>query len=167
MRKAVFSFALAALGSVMSAQAVVISWASETVLPGAASARLVYIDGGELPVYATGGVLQNTSPSADLATASGGAIDGVFLYEQTTTDNTLRDSGTYYVVLFNSDVSQYKVSTASLAWNSPDIGQNEMDAPTTFYASFTGDWTPVPEPSTAMLLCIGTAAALLRRRKRV
>ena len=162
MRKAFVCLTLAVLGA-MTSQAVVISWASEDLLSGATSARLVYITDGSAPVY-SGGVLQNGS---ELATASGAAIDGSFLYEQTTTDGTLRGSGAYYVILFNSDSSQYAVSLASIAYDSSMLGTSEFDPPETFFASSFGDWAPVPEPSSLALLGLGAAALALRRRKRL
>lgn len=161
MRKAVLSLVLAAFGGVMTSQAVVISWASDNLLSGTASARLVYITDGSTPSYNT--TLQN---GQELATASGAAIDGTFLYEQTTSDGTARSSGAYYVVLFNSDASQYAVSTSWVAYNDASLGTGEMDPPSTFLANGFGGWTPIPEPGSAALLALGAAALALRRRKR-
>ena len=165
MRSVFLGFALAVLGGVMSSQAVIIGWASENVLSGATSARLVYITNGGTPSYTTGPVLQNEG--AELATASGDAIDGSYLYEQTTTDDTTRTSGAYYIVLFNSDASQYAVSSTSIAYDDLRLGTGDADPPETFYATaFTG-WTPVPEPASGLLLCLGAAVLALRRRKTV
>ena len=164
MRKVFAGFILAVFAGVMTSQAVVISWASEAVLPEATSAQLVYVSNGATPPVYSGGTLQNGS---SLATASGAAIDGTYLYEQTTTDGSNPGSGAYYIVLFNSDASQYSVSTTSIAWNDSRIGTSEMDPPGTFSAAGFGSWTPVPEPSSAALLCLGAAAFALRRRKRV
>jgi hypothetical protein len=162
MRNAFLGFVLAVLGGALTSQAVVISWASESLPAEATSARLVYITDGTTPTY-SGGSLQG---GVELATASGAAIDGSFLYEQTTTDGTTRNSGAYYIVLFNSDASQYAVGSPAIAYNDSGLGTSEMDPGTTFSASSFGSWAPVPEPSAAALLGLGAAALALRRRKR-
>ncbi len=164
MRNVFLSFVLAVLGGVMSSQAVVISWASENLASGTVSARLVYVTSGA-PTYGVSG-LQNAG-GAELATASGLAIDGTMLYEQTTTDGTTRTGGAYYIVLFNSGASQYAVSTTSIAWDDARLGTSEMDPPETFIVGSFGNWTPVPEPSALALLGLGVSALALRRRKRV
>lgn len=162
MRKAFLGVVLAVLG-VLTSQAVVISWAGENLPAEATSARLVYITTGEAPSFATGGVLQNGS---DLATASGYAIDGGQLFAQMTTDGATRSSGAYYIVLFNSDVSQYAVGNLIIDYNASGLGTSELDPGNVFTATgFTG-WTPVPEPTSAALLCLGAAALALRRRKK-
>jgi hypothetical protein len=164
MRKTLLVSFLLAIGCTMTSQAVVISWASEALLSGTASAMLVFVSNGAAPTY-SGGVINNgvELPPA----ASGYAIDGTTLYPQETTDGTQRSSGTYYVVLFDG-AGQFAASTTSLAWNDSIISTDELDPISgTFTPGSFGEWQAVPEPSTAVLLCIGAAAAVMRRRKRV
>jgi hypothetical protein len=164
MRKTLLVSFLLAIGCAMTSQAVVISWASEALLTGTTSAMLVFVSDGSTPTYANDVISKGVElPPA----ATGYAIDGTTLYPQETTDGTQRNSGTYYVVLFDG-AGQFAVSTTSLAWNDSMISTDELDP---ISGSFTpgsfGEWSAVPEPSTAVLLCIGAAAAVIRRRKRV
>lgn len=162
MNKIVLAGFLVMFGWVVNSQAVVISWSSTGLLTGTASAQLVYVSNNTPPTY-NGSWSVNASP---LATASGGAVDVPYLYDQTTSDDTGRSDGRYYVVLFNTGSTQYAVSTDWLAYNDPKLGTSEFDPPSTFYANNFGTWQNVPEPSAAALLCLGAAAAALRRRKR-
>ena len=164
MRKAiVVSFSLA-IGCAFTSQAVVIHWAVDNPQSGTSSAILVYVSSGA-PTYADGAIANGV----ELGTAvSGLAITPAGIGEQATTDATPRSTGNYYVVLFN-DLSQYSVSSA-LAYNDASALTYDAMAPLSgsgFNPSSFGDWTAVPEPSTATLLCLGAAAAILRRRKRV
>ncbi len=145
MKKALIILLLAACGMVKTSQAVVISWASEALPDGTTSASLVYVseEGGD-PIV--------------IATASGYAIDGSYLYEQTSTDSTTRSSGYYYVIAYVGAASYESVE--QLAYNDSKVSTSEMDPAETFLVTF------VPEPGIATLLCIGAAAAALRRKQR-
>lgn len=162
MRNAFLGAVLSLLGA-MSSQAVVISWSGDSLPAEATSARLVYITNGETPSYSGGAVLQNGS---ELASASGYAIDNGTLFPQMTTDGITRSSGAYYIVLFNSDASQYAVGDLVIAYNDSGLGSSEFDPGAVFSSTSYGSWTPVPEPTSAALLCLGAAALALRRRKR-
>ena len=166
MKKAFLVSLLLALGCVWSSQAVVIHWSTDGYdgLSGATSAVLVYVSDGSNPVY-TDGVL--TTGTAVSGTVSGLALTPAGVGEQSTTTAT-PSQGAYFVLLFN-DNNQYAYSTA-LAWNDTSWGAYTVDelAPATgvFAPDTFSDWTAVPEPSTALLLVIGAAAAALRRKQR-
>ncbi len=163
MKKAIVVSFLLALGCAVTSQAVVIHWAVDAPLSGTSSAVLVYVSSGT-PAYAGGAI----ATGVELGTAvSGLAITPLGIGEQATTDGTVRGEGGYYVVLFN-DAHQYSYSSA-LAYNSSSAITADAMTPSTGVFSPTefSQWAAVPEPSTAALLCIGAAAAALRRRKRV
>jgi hypothetical protein len=150
MKKAFILVLLAAAGVVLPSHAVVISWASESLPSDIASASLVYVSG-------------DASTQATIATASGNAIDGSILYEQTSTDSATRSSGYYYVMLTGTYGTQY-VSNEHLSYDDARISTSELDPPSgTFLPS---SFMIVPEPCTAMLLCVGAAAVALRRKHR-
>lgn len=165
MRKTLLVSFILAIACVLTSQAVVISWASDALPVGTTSARLVYVLSGAPPVYAFG-ALYNTDDKELGDAATGGAIDVPFLLPQETTDIT-RGAGAYYVVLFNN-AGQYAVSTTSLLYNDTEVIRSDELAPGgVFSPGAFGAFANVPEPSTAMLLCLGAAAAVLRRRKQV
>jgi len=166
MKKSVLASFLLFFCGVLTSQAVVIGWSSETAPIGSASAILVYVSDGSTPVI-TGGSLTTGQQIGDTITS--GAIFVPYILPQNTEDTATRNSGTYYVVIFNES-DQYVVSNNSLAWNNGEsISHGELD-PITAYHLFTFDqnptWIPVPEPGTAMLLVAGAAVVALRRRKR-
>ena len=168
MKKSVVIALLLTLGSVLTSQAVVIGWAAENLPNGTGYARLVYVASGAQPVLDGNGLWGSGTEELG-SLASGGAIDGSSLYPQSTTDATVREIGAYYVVLFDSAYENYAVSTTSITWNDgPSISQGEYDPITADFTpnGFTS-WGVVPEPSVAMLLAVGVAAAALRRRKNV
>lgn len=152
MRKTCLALFLAVVGAAFSSQAVVISWASEALLTGTASASLVYVASG----VRSDVLLSGTT----VGTASGYAIDGSLLYEQTTT-TAAQSEGAYYVVIYNSGNAVIGISAESLAYNDSRISTSEMDPPGTFLVTF-----PVPEPVTLAFLCVGAAAVALKRGKR-
>jgi len=168
MKKSVAIALLLTLGCVLTSQAVVIGWAAENLPAGTGYARLVYVASGAPPALdGNGQWASGTEALGDLA--SGGAIDGTSLYPQSTTDATTRGAGAYYVVLFDSANENYSVSTTSITWNDgPSISAGAFDPITEYFTpnGFT-EWGVVPEPSVAMLLAVGAAAAALRRRKNV
>jgi len=152
MRKTCLALFLAVVGAAFSSQAVVISWASEALLSGTTSASLVYVaNANPSPADILGGSV--------VGTASGYAIDGSLLYEQTTTTDA-QTSGAYYVVIYSGG-SAIGISNESLAYNDPLISTGEMDPPGTFLVTF-----PIPEPVTLAFLCVGAAAVALKRGKR-
>jgi len=166
MKKAILVSCLLAFGCVWRAQAVVISWATDGVPSGTTSAQLVYVSSGN-PVY-TAGSLSNGEAVGGLV--SGLAVTPAGVGEQSTTDGSTRIEGAYYVVLFDAS-GNYAYSLSGLAYNDTDAITYDEMAPATGTFLVDGDtgfsgWTPVPEPSTAMLLTFGAAVAALRRRKR-
>lgn len=168
MKKAFFVACLLVLGSVMTSQAVVIHWSTDGYgslsWSEVGSAFVVYVAEGA-PAYAND-VLSNGSVVGGVVT--GLAITPGGVGEQSSTDSTGRSSGAYYVVLLNEAGTSYAYSTTSLAWdNTTAITWDEM-APATgvFSPSEFSGWTPVPEPSTALLLFAGAVVAALRRGKR-
>ena len=168
MKKAGLVALLLTLGCVMTSQAVVIGWAAENLNANTAYARLIYVASGTQPsLDGSGNWPGDVSMVSDYAT--GYAIDGTSLNPQETTDLGSRSgSGAYFVVLFNTGFTDYAVSTTSLAWNDPMISTGDLDPLSGYFtpSTFTA-WSTIPEPSTAMLLVVGAAAAVLRRRKQV
>ena len=168
MKKAFLVACVLVLGSVMTSQAVVIHWSTagygSLTFSEVGSAFVVYVSSG-VPAYAND-VLSNGSVVGDAVT--GLAITPGGVGEQSSTDSTGRSAGAYYVVLLNTDSTAYSYSTASLAWNDTTaITWDEMAPATGVFSpnEFSG-WTPVPEPSTALLLVAGAVVAALRRGKR-
>lgn len=166
MKKAGLVALLLTLGCVMTSQAVVIGWAAENLNENTAYARLIYVASGTQPSLDENGMWPGDVSMAS-GYATGYAIDGTSLNPQETTDLESRSGlGAYYVVLFNTGFTDYAVSTTSLAWNDPMISTGDMDPLSGYFtpSTFTS-WSTIPEPSTAMLLVVGAAAAVLRRRK--
>ena len=164
MRKAIVVSFLLAVGFVYTSQAVVIHWAVDTPQSGTTSAALVYVSTGAPPVFSLGVLALGTEVGARV---SGLAVTPSGIGERTTTDAETRTQGSYYVVLFN-EAAQYSVSSTSLAYNNGiAITADAMTPAEGFFTPGTfSNWTPIPEPSAAALLCLGAAAALSRRRKR-
>lgn len=159
-----------AIGCAFTSQAVVIHWAVTTAVGGATTAALVYVGtGGTPPTWTgtsfTGGTQIGTSAEA-LPDNTVGA--------QASLDSAALQAGGYYVVLFNSGATQYKLSTTWLSYDDKVNGSGspidamtidpQFPAQNVFDPAF-GDWIPVPEPSTLALLAIGAAAMACRRRK--
>lgn len=164
-----FAFMFVFLAAV-SAKAVVIHWAVTSLPTGATSAQLVYVPSGTPAYSATGSPPEPTNAgSANIGDyVSGLAVTPSGIGEQNSVDSATRSEGNYYVVLFNSDVSQFAYSTTPLAWNDSDsITEDELTPADTTYdpASFSS-WTPVPEPVSAAMLVLGFGLLALRRRKR-
>jgi len=167
MKKAILIAVLLAVGYAFTSQAVVIHWAVTTPVSGATSAALVYVGTGGIP------------PTWDGASFSGGTQLGTAevlpdstVGAQATTHGT-QTAGGYYVVLFNA-AGQYALSTSWLSFDDKINGVGGSADAITFDSQYPaqGTFDPVfgsfvPEPSTAMLLCMGAAVAALRRRKRV
>ena len=164
MKRAGFLALLLTLGCVMTSQAVVIGWAAENIPSGTGYASLVYVSSGSTIFDGDGQWMPGVTPIQ--LNVTGGAIDGSSVIPQESTDSILRTEGNYYVVLFDSAVVNYSVSTTALAYNDGIIGTSEFDPVSGYFTpdSFTA-WASIPEPSTAMLLVFGAAAAALRRRK--
>jgi len=164
MKRAGFLALLLTLGCVMTSQAVVIGWAAENIPSGTGCANLVYVSSGSTIFDGDGQWASGVTPIQSNVT--GAAIDGSSVFPQESTDSILRTEGNYYVVLFDSAVVNYSVSTTALAYNDGIIGTSEFDPVSGYFTpdSFTA-WASIPEPSTAMLLVFGAAAVALRRRK--
>jgi hypothetical protein len=155
MKRAILFAAVLGLGIASSAQAVIVNWAATTSGQTYDSARLVYVSGGSFsPSYET------------VATASGGALmsGGAGVYEQNSTDADGRSGGTYYVVLFNGANEVYR-STAGLADSDGSAITFDVMSPASGVFA-PADWTPIPEPASGALFCIGAGILAWRRRKR-
>ncbi len=168
MRKTIVLALLLACGGACMSHAVVIHWATDGVPANTASAMLVYVSADSTPPAYAGGVISTGVELGD--EVSGLAITPAGIGEQTTSD-VMRSSGAYYIVLFDS-AGNYAYSLNGLAYDNTTAITSDEFAPAS--GSFTVDgssgfsvWTPVPEPSTAMLLMVGAAVAALRRRKHV
>lgn len=165
MRNAICMAVLLAVGCAMTSQAVVIHWAVDVPSAGTASAQLVYVSSG-VPVY-TDDVISNGTLVGD--EVSGLAVTPAGIGEQSATD-AARGQGGYYVVLFRNNAGQteYAYSTTALEYNDTASITSDAMAPATslFNPGSFSNWTPVPEPSSMALLCLGAAAVALRRRKR-
>ena len=166
MKKTVLTACLVFLTGVLASQAVVIGWAAESVHADTQYASLVYVSGGNPPPKITDNVW---SSGVESLAWNVNAFEGTTLMPQETTDATTRNGGAYYVVLFNYTDGKYAVSTTALNWDATAaISTSEFDIITDYFTPNTfSDWASVPEPSTAMLLVVGAAAAVLRRRKQV
>jgi hypothetical protein len=156
---------LFAVGCALTSQAVVIHWAVDVPADGTQSAQLVYVSSGT-PAYADD-VISNGTELGGLV--SGLAVTPAGIGEQSTTD-AARGQGAYYVVLFrdNAGQNEYAYSLTALAFDDTSAITYDAMAPATslFNPGSFSNWTPVPEPSSAALLCLGAAALSLRRRKR-
>lgn len=162
MKKAMLLSLLFTAFGVLTAQAVIVTWSSDEVLTGTTSAQLVYVASGNVADVLTGTVL---------GTASGAAIDGTVLYSQESLDSVNHLGGGYFIVLFN-DNNEYSASTFMAyddttrgAFSADDYSWTQGGSFNPSGTSEFGSWTPVPEPCSAALLCLGAAALALRRRK--
>ena len=172
MKKTCWIALVLALGMAWASQAVVIHWATDGYgslsYKDVGSAVLVYIAVGEAPVYASG-TLSNGETLGTPVTGSPPITSGG-IWEQSTTDETPRSEGAYYVVLFNDAGTQFAYSTDALAYNNTKWQAFSPDEMTPALGSFAPDafspWAPVPEPGSALLLAMGAAAIALRRRRR-
>lgn len=166
MRNALCMAVLLAFGGVLTSHAVVIHWAVDTPLSGTESAQLVYVSSGT-PAY-TDFALSNGSAVGD--EVSGLAVTPAGIGEQSATDVT-RGNGAYYVVLFrdNNGTTEYAYSTTALLYNDTVAITDDEMAPAlgVFNPPGFSGWSPVPEPGSMALLCVGAAALALRRRKQV
>lgn len=176
MKKAFLLACLLAVGCVWTSHAIVIHWATDGYdgLTGVTSASLVYISANnETPVYNTSGVLQNGQVIADVPSDITFTPAGIAEHMTTDSNYSSYSSGSYFVVLFKQDGSTlyYSSSDTYLAYNDTTWDAYTADemapAQGVFSPSTFGDWAVVPEPSTALLLVLGTAAAALRRKIRV
>jgi len=177
MKKALVLF-FAAIGLVSTSHAVVIHWAVNP-LPYSygiiTQAELVYVSGAGVPVDASGsaGWTQLANAPQIGTTVSGRAITPGGIGEQASTD-TAEPPGNYYVVLFtyNSKLNEnilLAYSTVGLASdNGTYITFDPMaPAPGVWHpASGPGAWTPIPEPCSMSLLCVGAATLAIRRRRK-
>ena len=166
MRNAFFVACCLVLGCVLTSQAVVIHWSTDSVPSGTTSATLVYVSSGVPPTY-TDGTLSNGSTVGDAVT--GLAITPMGIGEQSAT-HAAQSQGAYYVVLFDAS-GNFSYSGTSIAYNDTTFITTDEMAPSSAVFNAAGGsgfsvWAPVPEPSVAMLLVAGAAMAALRRRKR-
>lgn len=154
----VFVMVLAAV----SAQAVVIHWAVSTLPSGATSAQLVYVSSG-VPAFANDELSTGVNVGSEV---SGLAVTPGGIGEQSTSDGTTRNTGNYYVVLFNNS-SQFAYSTAALAYSDTTyITQDEFTPATgTFDPGSFSNWAPVPEPGSMAMLALGVGLLALRRKR--
>ncbi len=163
MQKTIVLAFLLVIGCAFTSQAVVIHWAVTTPVDGALTAELFYV--APPPPFGTGAYTSIGLAEA-LPTFTVGA--------QATTFEGAVVGGRYVIMLFKD--GYYAVSTSHLTYDDKLNGLTHADAITTdsrypaqglFNPNEFSGWIAVPEPSAAMLLCIGAAAAVLRRRKRV
>ena len=167
MKKAICMAFLLAVGSVLTSQAVVIHWAVDVPMSGTTSAVLVYVADGTAPQVTGFNTIAN---GETLDTVSGLAVTPAGIGEQATTDAATRSSGSYYIVLFNQELSS-SYSWTPLAYDDASSITDDVLAPAQSLFDPPGggftNWANVPEPSSLMLLCVGAAVAALRRGKRV
>jgi len=155
MKKTLLLALLLGLGWVSTGQAVVVYWAATTSSETYNSAQLVYV---------AGGTWSGSYETVD--TASGGALmaNGAGVYAQSSTDSDDRSGGAYYVALFN-DGNLLAYSSTSLPDDDPNaISWDVMNPPSDVFNP--SSWSPIPEPATSALFCVGAAVLAWRRRKR-
>ena len=161
---------IATIGLASVSQAVVIHWAVSSLPGSTTQAALVFVAGNDVPADASGFAGWTTLANATtLTTVSGLSItpNGIGEHATSTPGGV---SGNYFLVLFtwNQKLNEnimYAYSTVGLAYNDPtDITYSEM-APATGVWNPSG-WTPIPEPCTMSLLCVGAATLAIRRRRK-
>ncbi len=155
MKKAVVSL-FVAIGISSASQAVVIHWAVSAPLTGTTSAQIVYVTGATPPAYGQGTVVGTSAP---------GSVGIWGVGDQLSYTGANPGSGNYFVMLFDAS-GAWSVSSTPLAYNNFNyVSVNELD-PTVnaFNPSFSGGWTPIPEPTSMALFCFGAATMALRRR---
>jgi hypothetical protein len=152
---------LATIGLASASQAVIISWAVSTPLGDATSAELVYVATG-VPTASGFTTLTTGMPIGSQASVMPWGVG-----EQDTTDPTTETGGNYFVVLFSGNNLLAYYNTP-LAYNDgTDITSNEMSPATGVFDPSTGGSTPIPEPCSMALLCVGAATLVIRRRKKL